>query len=281
MTRKTILITGANSGIGFLAARRLVNMKRKVLVACRSIEKTKETAKLTGALPIEIPLELNHIDSVRNFASHVKREYSDTLHTIVHNAGVFLSENAVDTLRINAISPTYLSSLLSELKHFDRTVCVITSPQAQDSIGIPCADDLHGKHICNGMLSELKTYIHSKQVLSCAMTHHTRELNKKLVLLAPGAVDTGIHHKIHSNVNLMTRALLYFQSLKYNGTPEWAAESLVRAVEGEFDPDSGSVSVADLGKNVTTRSYVTNYNKNTNLNRSLYEAILKVAKKEK
>ena len=280
MTCKTVLITGANSGIGFLATQRLVKMGRKVLVACRSSEKARETAKRTGAFPIETPLELNNIDSVRNFANHVVHsEYSDELDTIVHNAGVFLSEDAKDTLKINAVSPVYLSSLLSDLKHLKRTVCVITSPQAQDSMGLPCPGDLEGTRTCTGILAQLKTYIHSKQVLSCAMTYQARDTNQKLVLLAPGAVDTGIHRKLRSSVNFMTRALLYFQSFKYHGTPEWAAGSLVRAIDGEFDPEIGCVSVADLGKLVTAESYVTDYNSHMNLNRSIYELLLEVARK--
>jgi hypothetical protein len=160
MRCKTVLITGANSGIGFLAAQRLVSMGRKVLVACRSSEKARETAKKTGAIPIETPLELNNIDSVRNFANHVvDSEYSDELDTIVHNAGVFLSEDAKDTLKINAVSPAYLSSLLSDLKHLKRTVCVITSPQAQGSMGLPCPEDLEGTRTCTGILAGLKTYV--------------------------------------------------------------------------------------------------------------------------
>ena len=111
------------------------------------------------------------------------------------------------------------------------------------------------------------------------MTYQARDTNQKLVLLAPGAVDTGIHRKLRSNVNFMTRALLYFQSFKYHGTPEWAAGSLVRAIDGEFDPEVGCVSVADLGKLVTAESYVTDYNKHMNLNRSIYESLLELARK--
>ena len=60
---------------------------------------------------------------------------------------------------------------------------------------------------------------------------------------------------------------------------EWAAGSLVRAIDGEFDPEIGCVSVADLGKLVTAESYVTDYNKHMNLNRSMYESLLEVARK--
>jgi len=274
MQAKTILITGANSGIGFLAARSLVKMGANVLVATRSIEKSRETAtRIPGSSPVEAPLELNNLKSVRKFASHVKYEYGNQLNTVVHNAGVFLSEDARDTLTINALSPSYLSSLLGD--GIERTVCVITSPQAQHSIGIPNIDDLEGKRICTGVLSRLKTYIHSKQVLSCVMTHQAQALKQKVILLAPGAVDTGIHRKLRSDINFITRILLYFQSFKYHGTPEWAAESVVLAATGEFDSSvEDSISVVDLGNLVTSESYVTDYNANASTNCSIYEAVL-------
>jgi len=44
LNNKTVLITGANSGIGFETAKDLANRNARVIMACRNVE-AGETAK--------------------------------------------------------------------------------------------------------------------------------------------------------------------------------------------------------------------------------------------
>jgi NAD(P)-dependent dehydrogenase (short-subunit alcohol dehydrogenase family) len=90
---KTVIVTGANIGLGKAAAGHFVSLNAdKVIIACRSVEKGEtaraEILKSSGrpASTIEVwPLDLSKYDSIRAFvkqANGLKR-----LDIVVENAG--------------------------------------------------------------------------------------------------------------------------------------------------------------------------------------------------
>src|SRR5690349_5484144 len=91
---RTMLVTGANSGIGFEAARALAAGNARVLIACRSLGKGTESAARIVALhphakvtPIE--LDLASFKSVRRAVAELPGEKLDAL---ICNAGLFANE---------------------------------------------------------------------------------------------------------------------------------------------------------------------------------------------
>jgi NAD(P)-dependent dehydrogenase (short-subunit alcohol dehydrogenase family) len=89
---KTVLITGANSGIGLEAARILAARGAAVILACRDEQKGDEAAEeIATALPdaavSSMKLDLADLDSVKSFARAFKRKYK-TLDILINNAGV-------------------------------------------------------------------------------------------------------------------------------------------------------------------------------------------------
>lgn len=89
---KVALVTGANSGIGYEAARALAGKGAQVIMACRSMDKAQAAAqKIRDEYP-HAQLDLRWLDladlaSVRDFAAAVRDEYSQ-LHLLINNAGV-------------------------------------------------------------------------------------------------------------------------------------------------------------------------------------------------
>ncbi|TMB66933.1 MAG: SDR family NAD(P)-dependent oxidoreductase [Chloroflexi bacterium] len=88
---RTAVVTGANSGIGFFAARELARAGARVLLAVRNAEKGAEAARaIQAAVPnaeIEIgSLDLASLASVRSFADWFAREH-DGLDLLINNAG--------------------------------------------------------------------------------------------------------------------------------------------------------------------------------------------------
>lgn len=89
---KTILITGANSGLGFEATKVLSNKGAKVIMAVRNLQKGKDAA---AALKRENPkaqldlmiLDLADFDSIRKFSKEFHNKYLQ-LHVLINNAGV-------------------------------------------------------------------------------------------------------------------------------------------------------------------------------------------------
>ncbi len=80
---KTIVVTGANSGIGKVAAGELARAGARVILACRDTAKGQAAAREMGGAVDVRALDLADLDSVRAFAEGV-----DSVDTLINNAGV-------------------------------------------------------------------------------------------------------------------------------------------------------------------------------------------------
>lgn len=90
---KTILVTGANTGIGFDTARVLAERGARVLLGCRSSDKAEEAmAKIALTAPEAdlafVSLDLTSLASIKSAADEVLTE--DRLDALVNNAGVMV-----------------------------------------------------------------------------------------------------------------------------------------------------------------------------------------------
>lgn len=80
---RTVIVTGANSGLGEITARELARVGAKVVVAVRNLDKGRAAA---AAMPGDVEvrrLDLQDLSSVREFASGV-----DVVDVLVNNAGI-------------------------------------------------------------------------------------------------------------------------------------------------------------------------------------------------
>ena len=90
-TGKTVFITGANTGIGFEAARALAEHGARVLIGCRNAEKAQAAAdRIRASAPqaevVIVSLDLADLASVRAAAAIVNEE--SQLDLLINNAGV-------------------------------------------------------------------------------------------------------------------------------------------------------------------------------------------------
>ena len=91
---KTVLITGANSGLGFEATKAFAAHGATVIMACRSTDRGTQAATRirdsvgdTAAVLNVRECDLASLDSVESFATDLKRDY-DALDVLCNNAGV-------------------------------------------------------------------------------------------------------------------------------------------------------------------------------------------------
>lgn len=100
MAGKTVIITGANTGIGKETARELARRNARVILACRNPVKAKEAAAdihaSTGRSVVLMQLDLCSLNSVRQFARHVLAT-EPRLDVLILNAGMMSPPNREET----------------------------------------------------------------------------------------------------------------------------------------------------------------------------------------
>jgi NAD(P)-dependent dehydrogenase (short-subunit alcohol dehydrogenase family) len=91
---KTIIVTGANTGIGFETALALYQAGAHVILACRSLDNATQAVKRiqeqqgSGTLETGV-LDLGSLASVKTFADSILQKHQQ-LHVVVNNAGVMM-----------------------------------------------------------------------------------------------------------------------------------------------------------------------------------------------
>jgi NAD(P)-dependent dehydrogenase (short-subunit alcohol dehydrogenase family) len=89
---KVIIVTGANSGIGYEAAKEFTRKGAQTILACRSVEKGQAALdqikqEIPQSLVELMTLDLANLPSVTKFADVFKAKY-DRLDILVNNAGI-------------------------------------------------------------------------------------------------------------------------------------------------------------------------------------------------
>jgi NAD(P)-dependent dehydrogenase (short-subunit alcohol dehydrogenase family) len=125
MEGKTVLITGANSGVGFATARELAQRGARVVMVCRDSVRgevaREQIAKSPGATdPIVLLADLSSQAEVRRLADDVRTRFQ-SIDVLINNAGAVFSERELSvegiekTFAINHLAPFLLTNLLFDL----------------------------------------------------------------------------------------------------------------------------------------------------------------------
>lgn len=126
MEGKTVIITGANRGIGLETARELAKRKARVILACRNTDRAENAAadiqESSGNTNVVVRhLDLSSLESVRQFASGIVATET-RLDVLIHNAAVFpppgrhiTKDNMELQFQTNYFGPFLLNHLLLDL----------------------------------------------------------------------------------------------------------------------------------------------------------------------
>jgi len=201
-TGKTVVITGANSGIGKATALALARSGAKVVITAR--DPSKGEAALSTLRSVSrnaqgelVLFDLGDLDEVRSGASQILA-LCDRIDVLVNNAGVVLSQRreTVDgfeaTFAINHLGPFLLTQLLTERLQESapaRIVNVASTAHKEARHGLDF-DDLQSTKHYRG----LEVYAHSKLANIYFTTELARRLHGSGVTancLHPGTVATG------------------------------------------------------------------------------------------
>lgn len=232
-TGRTVVVTGANGGIGAETTKALAAKGATVVMACRSVDKARPVAeKIGGDVRVEA-LDLADLSSIRKFAESV-----GTVDVLVNNAGLMnipfsrTADGFETQFGVNHLGHFALTGLLLP-KITDRVVTV--SSVAHKQAGKLRVDDLNYE---NRRYHRGAAYSQAK--LSNLM--FARELQRRLAAngspirsygVHPGVSATELFTRTETPLDLVSKPFI----MLVGHSPRHAAESsLFAATEPDADP---------------------------------------------
>jgi len=204
---KTVLVTGANSGLGFAIAVEVAKRGGHVIMACRRQipEAGEKVKKLSGSEKVEMRyLDLSKIDTIHQFVNDLKKDKID-LDISILNAGVALAKarktpsGLEEMFLVNYLSNVILTNLLltneiikySGKSTFKPRIVFISSDSHQGSSAVDYSE--FGKFYEYGASKGIANYSYFKLVLNTYATELSRKVKDVDVhVICPGPVHSNI-----------------------------------------------------------------------------------------
>lgn len=266
MDGKTVLITGANGGIGRETAKDIAKRGARVILACRNLnaanEVKDEIEKETGNTNVVCKkLDLSSQKSIREFAADINKT-EKKLDVLIHNAGMalaFRGQKSVDgielTMATNHYGPFLLTHLLIDLLKKSapsRIVIVASELYRLASVNLNNLNPINTKPAA---------YLY--YVSKYANIYFARELAKRMEgtnvtvnFLHPGMIDTGIWRSVPFPLNypmkLLTKGFFKTPVQGAQTTIYCAVSEELNGVSGKYFMDckehSLSAAASDMDK---------------------------------
>jgi len=234
MDGKTVIVTGANSGIGVETVRDLAKRGARIIMACRNLVSASqvrdEIAKESENQQIIVmKLDLSSFQSVRDFARDFLAKES-RLDVLIHNAGVaaaFSKAISVDGIELtcstNHYGPFLLTHLLIDIlkKSAPSRIVVVSSSFYQ----------CHSANVDNlnptGSIPWFVYYLSKgwNIMFTLELAKRLEGTNVTANCLHPGCIDTGIWRDAQST--MLLRPGLYLWNKLYFKTPVQGAQTSI------------------------------------------------------
>uniref|UniRef100_A0A3P9JU72 NADP-retinol dehydrogenase n=1 Tax=Oryzias latipes TaxID=8090 RepID=A0A3P9JU72_ORYLA len=260
---KTVLITGANTGIGKETALDLALRGARVIMACRDTEKGEEAAASIRAECPKAQVEVRELDladtcSIRAFAQKFLREVHQ-LHILINNAGVMMCPytKTVDGFEmhigVNHLGHFLLTYLLVGLLKRSAPARIVVVSSLAHNFGWIRFHDLHSQGSYNSGLA----YCQSKLANVLFARELARRLNGTDVTVNsvhPGTVNSDLTR--HSTI--MT--ILFSVFSVFLKTPREGAQTSIycataeelHSISGKHFSDCSPAFVAPQGRSSET-----------------------------
>uniref|UniRef100_A0A3P8VE21 Zgc:112332 n=1 Tax=Cynoglossus semilaevis TaxID=244447 RepID=A0A3P8VE21_CYNSE len=241
---KTVIITGANTGIGKETARDLARRGARIIMACRDLERATEAREDiledTGNENIVIrKLDLSDTKSIRAFAEVIIKEEKQ-VNVLINNAGIMMCPYSKTAdgfelqLGVNHLGHFLLTHLLLDLmKRSAPSRIVVVASVAHTWTGLRL-DDINSERSYDTM----KAYGQSK----LANVMFARSLAKRLkgtgvsvFSLHPGVVQSDLWRHQNQCIQVAVKIFRIFTKT----TVEGAQTSIYCAVEPGLENQSG------------------------------------------
>jgi NAD(P)-dependent dehydrogenase (short-subunit alcohol dehydrogenase family) len=249
---KTVLITGANSGLGLAGATKFASLSAsRVILAVRDTEAgraAREAVITSTGFGGEVDvweLDMNSYESIIGFVRKVDEELvgGKRLDVVVLNAGVYMVEHRVgrygveETLQVNTLSTVLLGVLLlPKLRGKGGAVLEFVTSRRAEAVQLTEEQRKKGG-LLGGLMREgdgsgynpSERYRVSKFLTTCAMKKLASMVAADEVVVTavcPGGVATNLSRGWTGVVATVVKALVNSVFMR---TPEYAARTLISA----------------------------------------------------
>jgi NAD(P)-dependent dehydrogenase (short-subunit alcohol dehydrogenase family) len=219
---KTIIVTGANTGLGFETTLELAQMGAKVIMACRNMAKANAAkerieSKVKNAQLEVMLIDLSSLKSIRKFAETFNSKYQK-LDVLINNAGVMTppyskTEDGFELqFGANYLSHFLLTGLLLPTLLNTPNSRIVTLSSAVHKSGVINFNDLQSEK----GYDKMKAYAQSK--LACLM--FTFELQRRLEKAGHDqTISVGAHPGIAMTDLSRNMSKFQYYLLKYTLAP--------------------------------------------------------------
>ena len=246
MNDKTVIVTGATSGIGKQIAIELARLGAEVVLACRDAAKSQQAlediAHQTGSKKLSVmAVDTSCRVSVHNFAQRFEQEHS-RLDVLVNNAGINRRSRQTS---INGTELVLATNVLGYFQMTNELLGVLKSSAPARVVNV--ASTFAGELDVDDLQFErrpydpVKSYKQSKacnRLLTWADARRLEGTGVTVNAMCPGMIQTGLYRDTAPGLRLMIRAmgLLWGRSVKQGAdTAIWLASSPeVQGVNGKL-----------------------------------------------
>ncbi|XP_014667719.1 PREDICTED: retinol dehydrogenase 13-like [Priapulus caudatus] len=243
---RTVVITGASSGIGKETARALAKRGGRIIMGCRNVEeglKVREEIIKEARNPKVVvrKLDLASLKSIREFAEKIK-EKEDRVDVLVNNAGVMrcpkqLTEDGFEMqLGVNHLGHFYLTNLLldkikssTSKAHHSRIINVTCKGHMAGNINF---DDLNGEKKYNPG----QAYNQSKLAIllfSVGLRNRLRGTDVNVYTVNPGLTATNLSRHLGMHNFFLSRWMVVPLFKFFKKTPYQAVQTMQYATLSE------------------------------------------------
>jgi len=199
MDGKNVIVTGANTGIGFEIARGLAKLNATVILACRNEEKAKEAVEKiiasTGNKNVDyIVVDISNQQSIRKFVDVYKTKYGNKLKVLINNGSIVAAQKEITTYGLeitfvtNVLGYHLLTNLLLEtLKNDTPSRIVHVASRLAGGLRL---DDINFNA---RQFDSNEAYRNSKQaerMLTYALARRIKEFGVTINCCHPGVINT-------------------------------------------------------------------------------------------
>ena len=205
-TGKTIFITGANTGLGYEAAKTLAGKGGRVLIGCRSKAKAEQAresilAQHPSADVAVVELDLGNLVSVKKAAAVVAKE--PALDVLINNAGIMIppyeltKDGFESQFGVNHLGPFALTGLLLEKLRSTPGARIVSTASIAHKRGKIHFDDINAEKGYNPIVRYAQSKIANLYFAYELQRRLEAAMDKTLSVAAhPGIADTELSRYI-------------------------------------------------------------------------------------